>query len=196
MKLSTISLALSAVLATAAALGIDDLPECARNCAAGSIPKECNQIDVKCICSAKSFIQGITCCVAGACSKADQEATIKFANQICGSAGVTDLPQSAVCASGSATGTASTPTAASSSSSTGATSTVSGAGATTTAASTTSSSTAGSSSTAAGSATATSSGAAASTSSTGGAALVAQNQHSGFIAGVGAAAALVAMRLM
>lgn len=29
MKLSTISLALSAVLATAAALGIDDLPECA-----------------------------------------------------------------------------------------------------------------------------------------------------------------------
>lgn len=114
-------------------------------------------------------------------------ATVKAAQQICGGVGVHDLPQSVSCPSGSATGTATAPTGSTSSEGT---STASGAEATATGSSKTASS-----STAAESATATSPGAT-SSATTGGAALVAQTQNSGFIAGVGAAAAYIAMRVL
>lgn len=45
------------------------------SCVSNSIPASCN-LAPACICSSTSFIQGVTCCVAKACDKADQEGTI------------------------------------------------------------------------------------------------------------------------
>ncbi|PYH94446.1 putative CFEM domain protein [Aspergillus ellipticus CBS 707.79] len=111
MKLRHVSVALLASLSSVVAQGMEGLPACARDCATNSIPKSCKAIDVNCICSDKSFITGISCCVANACSLQDQQAALTFAQQICGGAGVTDLPQSASCTSGStetASGTSAT----------------------------------------------------------------------------------------
>ena len=44
------------------------------SCVANSIPASCN-LAPKCICSASSFIAGVTCCVAKVCSVADHEGT-------------------------------------------------------------------------------------------------------------------------
>ncbi|KAL1998030.1 hypothetical protein VTN02DRAFT_170 [Thermoascus thermophilus] len=107
-------------------------------------------------------------------------ATLKAAQQICGAVGVHDLPQSVSCSATAPTG----------STASGGTSTASGVKATAAGSSKTASS-----STAAQSATATSSRATAS-ATTGGAALVAQTQNSGFMAGVGVAAAYIAMRVL
>ncbi|RAK98359.1 CFEM domain-containing protein [Aspergillus ibericus CBS 121593] len=116
MKLYHLTVALLAGLNLAAAQGMESLPACARDCATGAIPKSCSAIDVGCICSNTSFITSISCCVATACSDQDQNSAITFAQQICSGAGVTDLPQSAGCTSGStasATGQSTTNTGAS-----------------------------------------------------------------------------------
>ncbi|PKY04027.1 hypothetical protein P168DRAFT_290157 [Aspergillus campestris IBT 28561] len=105
MKLHHISLALVGFLGTAAAQGMNGLPDCAKECATGSIPDTCSMIDIKCICSTKSFLTDISCCVATKCSEDKQKETIEFAHKICSGAGVNDLPQSASCASESSTST-------------------------------------------------------------------------------------------
>ncbi|KAJ5468633.1 hypothetical protein N7475_006385 [Penicillium sp. IBT 31633x] len=107
MKLNVI-FTLAALLTTAAAQGLGDLPDCAKSCATGAIPENCG-IDFKCICEAKSFLADVTCCVADKCSEADQETTIKVAKSICARGGVTDLPSEVVCSS-SASSTSSSPT--------------------------------------------------------------------------------------
>ncbi|GAD96367.1 CFEM domain protein, putative [Paecilomyces variotii No. 5] len=174
MKFSAIIVAFSALLGTAAAQSQDlsALPDCAKNCALGSIPKSCSLIDVKCICTTGSFIDSISCCIKNACSPKDQDATLKFAKQICGSAGVTDLPNSVTCSS-SASGTAT------SAASTGASSTAGAAAATSTSGS-------GSGS---GSATTPVPGSV----PTGAAILSTQNHNAGFVAVVGALAAGIGM---
>ncbi|KAK2812420.1 hypothetical protein FQN50_001421 [Emmonsiellopsis sp. PD_5] len=115
MKLTLLTTT-TTLLALASAQGLGGLPKCAQNCALNSIPKDCG-LDVKCICTADSFIDAITCCVADSCSAEEQERlidgkeTIQFAKGICGTAGITDIPDSAVCSTktgaptGSATGT-------------------------------------------------------------------------------------------
>lgn len=100
---------LTTCLSTVVAQGLEGLPDCAKDCATGSIPKQCQAIDIACICADKSFINNISCCVANKCSKDQQDAVIKFANQICGGAGVNDLPKSASCASGSSIATETPP---------------------------------------------------------------------------------------
>ncbi|KAL1965628.1 hypothetical protein VTN77DRAFT_5305 [Rasamsonia byssochlamydoides] len=196
MKLAAISLAFTALVAGTAAQSLSDLPQCAQNCATNAIPAQCG-LDVKCICSTQSFIASITCCVAKACDQADQEATIKFADSLCSTAGVTNLPQSAVCttaasATGSQTSTASESTASSETSSSSAT--AASTTASTTASSTASSSGSSTSSTAT-SKTSSVSASAVSPSGTSAAAPIAQTQNGGVIAGAGAAAVLVAMLL-
>jgi len=105
MRLFTVLL--SAVLATVATAQFSALPACAQNCTINAIPKSCN-LNPACICADKGFIAAITCCVAGACDAADQNATIKYADSICVPAGVTNLPTAAVCTTGaSSTSTAS-----------------------------------------------------------------------------------------
>ncbi|KAB8070223.1 hypothetical protein BDV29DRAFT_37518 [Aspergillus leporis] len=105
MKLHYISLTLVIFLSTVAAQGLNSLPDCAKDCATGSIPKQCKTIDISCICGDKSFINNVSCCVANKCSKDQQDAVIKFATQICSGAGINDLPKSASCASGSSSAT-------------------------------------------------------------------------------------------
>ncbi|EGC42805.1 hypothetical protein HCEG_02020 [Histoplasma capsulatum var. duboisii H88] len=69
-------LAISAAVATSfvalVAGQIADLPECARNCAFPAMPPECG-VNPKCICSAKSFIDAMTCCVAKSCNPDEQQ---------------------------------------------------------------------------------------------------------------------------
>ncbi|KAF7116393.1 hypothetical protein CNMCM5793_004637 [Aspergillus hiratsukae] len=124
MKLYSVSLALAACLSMAAAQGLQDLPACARQCATNSIPANCG-LSVECICSDSSFISGISCCILNTCPTDEQQeeahpfvptAAVQFANQICKTAGVTNLPQSPSCPSStqSATGTSSATTSGSS----------------------------------------------------------------------------------
>ncbi|KKZ58604.1 hypothetical protein EMCG_05500 [[Emmonsia] crescens] len=102
--------AVASLLALASAQGLGGLPDCAKTCATSAIPQECG-LDIKCICTASSFLNAITCCVASGCSKEDQKKTITFAKGICGTVGVTNIPDSAVCSSASASGsTTPTPT--------------------------------------------------------------------------------------
>ncbi|KAK2768862.1 hypothetical protein FQN54_000722 [Arachnomyces sp. PD_36] len=91
----TVAIAVSGLVAGAVAQ-LDGLPECAQSCAMDAIPEECG-LDPECVCSSKSFIDSITCCVSDACSTEDQEKTIDFAHNICEPAGVTDIPDSVAC---------------------------------------------------------------------------------------------------
>ncbi|GIJ89824.1 mucin-21 [Aspergillus pseudoviridinutans] len=108
MKLYSVALALAACLSMAAAQGLDGLPDCAKSCATDSIPASCG-LDVKCICTDTSFISGISCCILKSCPADKQQAAVQFANQICKTAGVTNMPQSPSCENEnqSATGTSS-----------------------------------------------------------------------------------------
>ncbi|RHZ68835.1 hypothetical protein CDV55_104092 [Aspergillus turcosus] len=189
MKLYSVALALAACLGMAAAQGLESLPPCARQCATGSIPANCG-INVQCICSDASFISGISCCILNTCPPDEQQeeahpfvptAAVQFANQICRTAGVTNLPQSPSCASAtqSATGTSS---ATSSGSSTNTATNESN----TTSQSSTASPTAATATTSTTSST-TSSAASAASTSTG--AAVAQHKDIGLLAAAGAAAA-------
>ncbi|EAS31829.1 uncharacterized protein CIMG_07308 [Coccidioides immitis RS] len=101
MKLSAAIVALAGLVAVTSAQGLGDLPECAQKCATKGIPKDCG-IDAKCICTSASFLEAITCCVAQNCTPAEQQESIRYANKICGTVGITDLPQSAVCTTGTA----------------------------------------------------------------------------------------------
>ncbi|KAL9590039.1 MAG: hypothetical protein Q9203_001143 [Teloschistes exilis] len=62
-------------------VGLGDLPDCAKPCAA-TLPPNCG-LSVQCICSDKDWITGISCCVKGKCSEAEQQKTIQVAQQIC-----------------------------------------------------------------------------------------------------------------
>ncbi|KAF5973812.1 CFEM domain-containing protein [Fusarium coicis] len=120
MKLSVFT---SVLLAGLVAAQQEKLPKCAQPCVdkytTGGGVAGCGQLDVKCICSNKNFLSGIACCLEDKCDAAGKETAVKYAKQICSTAGVTDLPDEVTCdksaASGSATGT---PTSSASSSQT------------------------------------------------------------------------------
>ncbi|KAK4863269.1 hypothetical protein LT330_002047 [Penicillium expansum] len=119
----------AALLTTAAAQGLGDLPDCSKSCATGSIPQNCG-IDFKCVCESKSFLADVACCIADKCSKADQDtehvqwadtlffatATIKVAKSICVRGGVTDLPAEVICSSSKSSSSSGTSTSSSSNS--------------------------------------------------------------------------------
>jgi len=181
MKLSAVAIALTALLIGAVAQSLSGLPSCAQSCV--QLPSSCSQLDIKCICSTQTFISAITCCVARTCNQADQETTVKFAQQLCGSAGVS-VPSSVVCSSGASS--------ISSASKTSSATVVPGAQATPNTASPNSTSTA----TNLGSGTTTSATAGSKSSGTSAAAPIAHSKNGGAFAAVGAAAAFVAMLLM
>jgi hypothetical protein len=100
---------LSLALASAVvAQGTPELPSCAQQCAnqflVGGIG-DCGS-DVKCICANKDFLGSIACCLAGACDQASQDQAVQFALGLCQGVGVTDLPSSVACTTGSASTTA------------------------------------------------------------------------------------------
>ncbi|KAI9866009.1 MAG: hypothetical protein M1813_001976 [Trichoglossum hirsutum] len=82
-----------------------DIPNCAQGCVTNSLTSTgCSTIDIKCICSANTFISNISCCIKTSCSTGDQAKTIKFASDICASVGVTtptDINAACAAASGS-----------------------------------------------------------------------------------------------
>ncbi|KAK1688303.1 hypothetical protein BDP55DRAFT_726675 [Colletotrichum godetiae] len=101
MRFSAVIIALAGFAAAQ-----DGLPTCAQGCVnqytTGSGIAGCSQIDVKCICSNSGFLDGIACCLAGACPEADQATAVKYAKNICTGAGVT-VPDQVVCKSASST---------------------------------------------------------------------------------------------
>jgi len=88
MKTSAIFAAV--VGAALAAAQLDQIPTCALSCAITSIGASgCPQTDIACICQAAPFLSGILSCIQGACSASEIEQTLKAAQGLCLSAGVT-----------------------------------------------------------------------------------------------------------
>ncbi|KAL4776243.1 hypothetical protein BDW60DRAFT_80640 [Aspergillus nidulans var. acristatus] len=106
MKSHLLALILAVCLSSVIAQSLPGLPDCAQGCANGAIPSKCSPVDVECICATRSFIDDMACCVGKSCNADDQKTALDFANGICGGAGVSDLPQSATCASDATTTTA------------------------------------------------------------------------------------------
>ncbi|EGP86250.1 unnamed protein product [Zymoseptoria tritici ST99CH_1A5] len=102
---SIIALALGFLASTALAQGTQGLPPCAAECVNEKQNGQqgyggCTSLDIKCICTQGSFIADLACCVSTKCDAAGQEATIQFANAICGSEDAASaLPTTATCAS-------------------------------------------------------------------------------------------------
>jgi len=95
--LTLAAVGVSALLQLAAAQDLSSLPSCAVTCAINAIGATgCATTDAKCICTATSFLSGVQTCISTACNATDQAATLAFAQQFCGSAGVTiTLPTAA-----------------------------------------------------------------------------------------------------
>ncbi|KAL4756428.1 CFEM domain-containing protein [Aspergillus foveolatus] len=114
MKSHLLALILAVCLSSVIAQSLPGLPDCAQGCANGAIPSKCSPVDVECICATRSFIDDMACCVGKSCNADDQkkltsivsQAALDFANGICGGAGISDLPQSATCASDATSTTA------------------------------------------------------------------------------------------
>ncbi|RGP70600.1 cell wall [Fusarium sporotrichioides] len=108
MKLSLFT---SVVLAGLVAAQQEKLPKCAQPCVdqytTGGGVAGCGQLDIKCICSNQNFLSGIACCLEEKCDAEGKETAVKYAKQICATAGVTDLPDDVKCDKSAASGTAS-----------------------------------------------------------------------------------------
>ncbi|KAF2454966.1 hypothetical protein BDY21DRAFT_352043 [Lineolata rhizophorae] len=83
-----------------------DLPDCAQSCV-GDTLAGCPNMSVDCICNNQGLLSDLSCCVSQVCDPEDIQATIDFANDICGTVDVT-VPTAASCpgASASQTGSA------------------------------------------------------------------------------------------
>ncbi|KAL6250760.1 hypothetical protein RBB50_003063 [Rhinocladiella similis] len=118
-------LAFSAVLAgCVSAQSSPSIPSCANTCITDALPASCN-LNPSCICTTKSFISSISCCIYNSCDVSDQQAALAYAHSICDPVGgSTLLPASAGCTanstssatSGSSGGTAAATTTGSSAS--------------------------------------------------------------------------------
>jgi len=105
MRLQAFSV-VAAIACTVFAQDLTQLPPCASKCVGTSLSTTgCGQLNVTCICASKDWISGLSCCVAQACSAADIDKTVKFAQNICLPAGVT-IPSTVSCSTAgpSATG--------------------------------------------------------------------------------------------
>ncbi|KAH8603087.1 hypothetical protein B0O99DRAFT_588134 [Bisporella sp. PMI_857] len=101
MKTNFFAIAVAALAGFCSAQG--SLPSCAQNCViqftSGSSIGDCSNVDAKCICSSPTFLSDIACCLAGACSPADQQSATDYAKSFCAISGVTNLPDAVVCSS-------------------------------------------------------------------------------------------------
>ncbi|KAJ9602542.1 hypothetical protein H2200_013085 [Cladophialophora chaetospira] len=88
--LTLAAVGISSLLSFAAAQDLSQLPSCAVTCALNAIGATgCQATDAKCVCSATSFLSSVQTCISTACNATDQAATLAFAQQYCGSAGIT-----------------------------------------------------------------------------------------------------------
>ncbi|PTB76190.1 hypothetical protein M440DRAFT_1401645 [Trichoderma longibrachiatum ATCC 18648] len=115
MKASVLSLIFLSGLAAA------QIPDCATSCVTkyttGTSIAGCGQLDIACICKNDDFLNGIACCLASACDKDGQAQAVKYAKQICSSAGVS-TPDNVVCNENSSSSATESATATDDSSST------------------------------------------------------------------------------
>ncbi|PPJ57680.1 hypothetical protein CBER1_00146 [Cercospora berteroae] len=73
---------------------VTDVPPCARECVTPGQYGGCAEGDVKCICKNKSYLDGLSGCVARKCTgRGDCQSVIDFATTVCNSVGVFDLPK-------------------------------------------------------------------------------------------------------
>ncbi|PIB02001.1 Cell wall protein DAN4 [Cercospora beticola] len=73
---------------------VTDVPPCGRECVTPGQYGGCAEGDVKCICKNKSYLEGLSTCVARKCTgRGDCQSVIDFATKVCGSVGVFDLPK-------------------------------------------------------------------------------------------------------
>ncbi|KAL9125823.1 MAG: hypothetical protein Q9217_005031 [Psora testacea] len=98
-------LAFAALVSAQAGSSFGSLPKCAKPCAA-NLPTNCN-LDVRCICADSSFISGISCCVAKACSPSDVQKTLEVATQLCDTVNV-EVPSAVPSTCAAASGTTAT----------------------------------------------------------------------------------------
>ncbi|KAF2176679.1 hypothetical protein K469DRAFT_722069 [Zopfia rhizophila CBS 207.26] len=77
---------------------LDQLPKCAQDCV-GSNFGGCNPFDIPCVCKNKDLISNLSCCVSTKCSQQEQDATIKFAIDLCKAYNI-EVPTSASCSAG------------------------------------------------------------------------------------------------
>ncbi|KAF5671794.1 cell wall protein [Fusarium heterosporum] len=96
------------------------LPKCAQPCVdkytTGGGVGGCGPVDIKCICSNEDFLSGIACCLEEKCDADGKEEAVKYAKQICSTAGVKNLPDEVTCKQSSASGSATDKSTATSSS--------------------------------------------------------------------------------
>ncbi|PQE25273.1 CFEM domain-containing protein [Rutstroemia sp. NJR-2017a WRK4] len=124
---STFILAVTAALASLTSAQ-DGLPSCAKTCTNtftstnGNIGG-CKSLDIACICSSPTFLSDIACCLTDQCNAADQATAVQFAQNICKTSGVTNLPSAVTCASSAAPSSSLSAASDSSSAATGATTT-------------------------------------------------------------------------
>ncbi|KAI5361415.1 Putative extracellular membrane protein, CFEM [Septoria linicola] len=71
---------------------VSDVPSCAQACVSEGEYGGCKEGDVGCICRNKSYLEGLTGCVARKCRGVECQDVVDFAKGICGNVGVTDLP--------------------------------------------------------------------------------------------------------
>ncbi|PQE03446.1 CFEM domain-containing protein [Rutstroemia sp. NJR-2017a BBW] len=125
---STFILAVTAALASLTSAQ-DGLPSCAKTCTnkftstGGGNIGGCKSLDIQCICSSPTFLSDIACCLTDQCNAADQATAVQFAQNICKTSGVTNLPSAVTCASSAAPSSSSSAASDSSSAATGATTT-------------------------------------------------------------------------
>ncbi|KAF2435075.1 hypothetical protein EJ08DRAFT_645986 [Tothia fuscella] len=105
MRVTSVSV-IVALAATGLAQSATDLPKCATSCVGNSLQSGtgCSTIDIGCICKSSGWIAGLACCVSKSCPKPDQDATIKYAQNLC--AAYAKLPTEASCPSNSTTSAA------------------------------------------------------------------------------------------
>ncbi|KAH8685562.1 hypothetical protein BGZ60DRAFT_522852 [Tricladium varicosporioides] len=101
------SILLLAVSAFTAAQDLPaELPDCGKACANlyftsnSTMFANCATKDVACICTNKTFIDLISCCIFSNCNAADQQTVVDFATNLCDQvviSGTPSLPTSASC---------------------------------------------------------------------------------------------------
>ncbi|KAJ1333469.1 CFEM domain-containing protein [Microdochium nivale] len=84
---------------------LPSLPTCATACltkfTTGGNIGSCPSLNAACICADANFLNGIACCLVGACNPADQAQAVDYASKFCGAQGVT-VPSSVSCSSAGA----------------------------------------------------------------------------------------------
>jgi len=103
MRITSLAIGLGLASLAYAQTSLQGLPDCAKTCVTqfttGSTIGGCPSLDISCICASSGFLSSIACCLAGKCNAQDQATAVTFAQSLCKTSGVTNLPSAVVCAS-------------------------------------------------------------------------------------------------